>query len=193
MKLKIVNFLIGCVIFTSCNNNSSLQDDKIPARKSRLSNFEVNLEGLDQNSEIDFLTKELSLNYSKKFTCDLDSSTRLIGDLNEDGISDILYRYTVNDIENQTWVACGWIIVFKNKADEFENYQLFDWSSGRCAKATMDFGIPTKIENGIIYSEIDDYDFDAGDACCCPSIHRKMTFTYNKELNFLDLLNATEN
>jgi len=111
----------------------------------------------------------------------------LKGDLNEDGFEDILFRYSVDDIENRTWYVCGWFIAFGNKANEYEKYIYFDWSSGPGALAQFDFGFPSVITEGIIYSKKTDY--AVNDARCCPSIKRNMKFTYNKEFNFLSLCN----
>jgi hypothetical protein len=90
-------------------------------------------------------------------------------------------------MENQTWLACGWFIAFNNNENVFKKYIYFDWSSGRCAPSLLDLGFPTSIDNGIISSNIDDY--DNNDGCCCPSIKRNMKFTYDKEFNFLSLSN----
>ena len=79
-------------------------------------------------------------------------------------------------------------LLFDIDKNEFENYIYFDWSRGKCAPALFDLGFPTSINEGFISSYIDDYDKD--DACCCPSIKRKMKFTYDKEFNFLSLVNV---
>lgn len=187
-KLNFCFFLFITVLITGCNNKKS--SDKLIETienngKSKLTTIEQKIKC---SSDVKLLQVELAKNYPKKYSCSITPESILKGDINGDGLEDVLFRYSVDDIENQTWLACGWFIAFSNDKNEFENYIYFDWSSGKCAPALFDLGFPTSINDGFISSYIDDYDKD--DGCCCPSIKRKMKFTYDKEFNFLSLVNV---
>jgi hypothetical protein len=188
MRNLIFNNILIFFIASSCiSNNSQIdQEENETQRFSKLKSFSFNPKEINASNELVYLEKELGQYYPAKYSCKLMKG--IIGDMNHDNQQDVLYRYSVDDIENQTWVACGWLLVFKNKNKEVANYQFFDWSSGRCARSDYDLGFPIKIENNIIYSEFTNYSSD--DACCCPSIHKTLKLSYNPELQLLDLINS---
>lgn len=189
MKNHLIKCLIALLVFTSCKTEPKEVEKAIDkSEKSKLISIQQKIRMQKDNSDTKLLLNELSENYPKKYTCSIVPDGIVKGDINGDGFEDVLFRYTVDDLENQTWVACGWYIAFSNNKSEFEKYIYFDWSSGRCAPSLLDLGIPTSIENGVISSHIDDY--DTNDDCCCPSIKRNMKFTYDKEFNFLSLVNV---
>lgn len=187
MKKKIFNSLIFGLILAGCNRGSKeIKSSPITDVKSKLISITQKIINQKDNSDSKVLLTELSNNYPKKYTCSIFPDGILKGDINRDGFEDVLFRYTVDDVENQTWVACGWFIAFSNSKNEYDKYIYFDWSSGPCAQSQFDLGFPKSILDGVISSNIDDYDTD--DGCCCPSIKRTMKFTYEKEFNFLSLL-----
>jgi len=187
MKKQIFNSLIFGLILAGCNNGSKeIKSSPITDVKSKLISMTQKIINQKDNSDSKVLLTELSNNYSKKYTCSIVPDCILKGDIDGDGFEDILFRYAVDDMENQTWVACGWFIAFSNSKNEFDKYIYFDWSSGKCSPSLFDLGFPTSIIDGVISSKIDDY--DTNDACCCPSIKRTMKFTYDKEFNFLSPL-----
>jgi hypothetical protein len=189
MKNHLIKSLIALLVFTSCKTEPKEVEKAIDkSEKSKLISIQQKIRMQKDNSDTKLLLNELSENYPKKYTCSIVPDGIVKGDINGDGFEDVLFRYTVDDMENQTWVACGWYIAFSNNKIEFEKYIYFDWSSGRCAQGQFDLGFPTSIVNGVISSNIDDY--DTNDDCCCPSIKRSMQFTYDKEFNFLSLVNV---
>lgn len=184
-KIKIV--LVICLLASCKNESKQVKLATVNEQSSKLTAIEQNIINQKDNSDAKLLIQELSKNYSKKYTCMIVPDGILKGDINKDGFKDVLFRYSVDDMENKAWLACGWFIAFSNAKNEFEKYIYFDWSSGPCAPSAFDFGFPTSIENGVISSNITDY--DRNDGCCCPSIKRNMKFTYDKEFNFLALSN----
>jgi hypothetical protein len=175
--------LTGCVDNTGTENQKNVKKDTL----SKLHSISTVIKKETNISESKKLLEELSKNYSNKYTCDIAPESTILGDINGDGVNDILFRYMVDDIENQTWVACGWLIAFGNNSNEYDSYIFFDWSSGPCSRTQFDLGFPSSINDGVISSSIDDYAED--DACCCPSIKREMKFNYDKEFQLLSLLN----
>ncbi len=189
MKKHILKSLIFLLILASCKNEvKEAKSNSSTDQKSKLISIHQKIIIQKGTSDKNLLLNELSENYPQKYTCSIVPDGVVKGDINGDGFEDVLFRYTVDDIENQTWLACGWFIAFSNDKNEFKNYIYFDWSSGKCAPALFDLGFPTSINEGVISSNVDDYDKD--DACCCPSIKRNMKFTYDKEFNFLSLVNV---
>jgi hypothetical protein len=187
MKRYIFSTLAIFLILASCKNE--LKQTNLTSstdQKSKLISIEQKIVN-QKDDDKKLLLNELSENYPKKYTCSIVPDGILKGDINGDGFEDVLFRYTVDDMENQTWLASGWFIAFSNNKSEFEKYIYFDWSSGSCAPNQFDLGFPTAIQNGVISSNIDDY--GKNDDCCCPSIKRNMKFTYDKEFNFLSLSN----
>lgn len=184
MKKHLFKSLIIVLILASCNKGSKeIKSSPITDVKSKLISITQKIIIQKDNSDTKVLLAELSNNYPKKYTCSIVPDGILKGDINGDGFEDVLFRYSIDDMKNQTWVACGWFIAFSNNKNEYNKYIYFDWSSGRCAQSLLDLGFPTSIDNGVISSNIDDY--DSNDGCCCPSIKRNMQFTYDKEFNFL--------
>jgi hypothetical protein len=187
MKKHLFKSLIIVLILASCNKGSKeIKSSPITDVKSKLISITQKIIIQKDSSDTKVLLTELSNNYPKKYTCSIVPEATLKGDLNSDGFEDVLFRYTVDDIENQTWVACGWLIAFSNSKNEYDEYIYFDWSSGECSPSLFDLGFPTSIIGGVISSKIDDY--DTNDDCCCPSVKRTMKFTYDKEFNFLSPL-----
>lgn len=186
MKKHIFKILIFLLTLSSCKNESKeIKSTSSTDQKSKLISINQKIINQKDNSDTKILLNELSTNYLKKYTCTIVPDGILKGDINGDGFEDVLFRYSIDDMENQEWLACGWFIAFSDSKNEYKNYIYFDWSSGRCARGLLDLGFPTSIENGVISSNIDDY--DNNDDCCCPSIKRNMKFTYDKEFNFLSL------
>lgn len=184
MKKHIFKILFFLLTLASCKNE--LKETKSTSstdQKSKLITIHQKIIIQKDNSDTKILVNKLSENYPKKYTCSIVPDGVVKGDINGDGFEDVLFRYTVDDMENQTWLACGWFIAFSNNKSEFEKYIYFDWSCGRCAPTLLDLGFPKSIENGVISSNIDDY--DTNDECCCPSVKRNMKFTYDKEFHFL--------
>jgi hypothetical protein len=186
------------ISFVACNeqkkspgpiieNAESSIDNSNSEKKSRLITFSKSNLKTDRYDSRIFLD-ELEKFYPDKYDCSTPDNSIITGDINQDGNNDVLFRYSVDDLENRTWVACGWFIAFSNNKNEFENYIFYDWVSGSGGAPTQfDFGFPNAINEGIIYSEIDD--FKEGDESCCPSIKRKMTFSFDKELGLMSLIN----
>lgn len=188
MKKHLFKSLIFALILAGCNNGAKeIKSSPITDVKSKLISITQKIINRKDNSDTKVLLTELSNSYPKKYTCSIVPDGILKGDINGDGFEDVLFRYTVDDMENQTWVACGWLIAFSNSKNEYDEYIYFDWSSGECSPSLFDLGFPTSIIGGVISSKIDDY--DTNDDCCCPSVKRTMKFTYDKEFNFLSLSN----
>jgi hypothetical protein len=187
MKYFILNCFFILLFTASCKNEtkSVKADLEKKQEKTKLISIQQKITIQKGTSDTKILLNVLSENYPQKYTCSIVPNGIIKGDINGDGFEDILFRYTVDEMENRTWVACGWCIVFSNNKSELEKYIYFDWSSGPCAPSLLDLGFPTSIENGVISSNIDDY--DSNDDCCCPSIKRNMKFTYDMEFNFLSL------
>lgn len=191
MKHKFLLFLTTLLII-SCNKKTEQSEQEHnnnveTKKKTRILSFS---EPFDKSGlkEIDFFLAEISDFYPEKYECSSPEGSIIRGDINKDGNEDILFRYSVDDVENRAWVACGWFVAFSKNKKEFENFVFYDWSSGSGGAPTQfDFGFPNAIKDGIIYSEIDDY--KENDASCCPSIKRKMTFSFDKELGLMSLLN----
>lgn len=191
MKHKLLLFLTTLLII-SCNKKTEQsekeQNNKVETKKkTRILSFS---KPFDKSGikEINFFLNEISNFYPEKYECSTPEGSELRGDINQDGNEDILFRYSVDDVENRTWVACGWFIAFSNKKKEFENFVFYDWSSGSGgAPRQFDFGFPTAIRDGIVYSEIEDY--KENDASCCPSIKRKISFSFDKNLGLMTLVN----
>jgi hypothetical protein len=120
----------------------------------------------------------------KKYKCRPQPNGIIYGDINGDKNVDVLVRYSVNDDEQQSWVASGWLIIFSNDKKELDKFIFFDWSSGHGARNDFDLGFPESIINGEIKSTIDVYAED--DANCCPSIKREITYSLDNELYTLD-------
>lgn len=184
MRKNIFKILIFLLILASCKNElKEIKPTSSTDQKSKLISIQQKIIIQKDKSDTKILLNKLSENYPKKYTCSIVPDGVVKGDINGDGFEDVIFRYTVDDMENQTWLACGWCIVFSNNKSEYDKYIYFDWSSGPCAPSLLDLGFPTSIENGLISSNIDDY--ESNDDCCCPSIKRNMKFTYDKEFNFL--------
>jgi hypothetical protein len=189
MKPLIIFLNLMVLFVLGCNNKKESVNVDINnnlEHKTRLIAFsKSNLKSENDNTKL-FLA-ELSKYYPEKYECSTPDDSAIRGDINQDGYEDILFRYSVDDIENRIWVACGWFVAFSNKKNEFENFIYYDWTSGRGGLTQFDFGFPNSINDGVIYSEIQDY--KEGDGSCCPSITRKMSFTFDKELLLMSPLN----
>jgi hypothetical protein len=191
MKTRLMLLNLSALLVIGCGNKKESADkdvnvDSNQKKTTRLIAFsKSNFKSENDNTKL-FLT-ELSKYYPEKYECSTPDDSVIRGDINQDGYEDILFRYSVDDIENRTWVACGWFIAFSDKEKNYNEYIFYDWSSGQGAPTQLDYGFPTSINNGIIYSNIDDYNED--DASCCPSIKREMSFLFDKELALMSLTN----
>ena len=187
MKTIFILLNLMLILLISCSDKKDstdfIRNQKIRTRLIAFSKSNLK----NEKNETKFFLNELSRYYPNRLECSNTDDSIIRGDINQDGNEDILFRYSVDDMENRTWVACGWFVAFSNKKNEFENFIYYDWTSGRGGLTQFDFGFPNSINDGVIYSEIQDY--KEGDGTCCPSIKRKMSFTFDKELLLMSPLN----
>jgi hypothetical protein len=121
MKNHLIKCLIALLVFTSCKTEPKEVEKAIDkSEKSKLISIQQKIRMQKDNSDTKLLLNELSEIYPKKYTCSIVPDGIVKGDINGDGFEDVLFRYTVDDMENQTWVACGWYIAFSNNKIEFE-------------------------------------------------------------------------
>ena len=180
--------VLTSILLTGCGQKSETENQNLKKDYStRLFLTSAPIKKAGNNDVSIQLLEELTKHYTKKYTCEMAQETMIFGDINDDGIDDVLFRYSVTDKETQNWPISGWLIAFSNKSNEYNSYIFFDWTSGHCSQRQFDLGFPVSIDQGVISSSIDDY--AENDPCCCPSIKRNMTFAYDKEFQIISPLN----
>jgi hypothetical protein len=189
LTLALMTLIVLSSYFLSgCAQKSEMENKNInKGSLTRLITLSTRITKDGNKNESKQLLEELSKNYSKQYTCDIAPESTVFGDINDDGVDDVLFRYSVTDIETKNWPVCGWLIAFSNESNEYESYMFFDWISGHCSQRHFDLGFPVSINNGVITSSIDDY--AEGDACCCPSIKRNLKFVFENEFQILSPMN----
>ena len=187
MKISLLSVLFMFLLW-SCKNDTKIKESscKMEAPLSKkVFPLSKPIKLIQSESFIKkFFVDEFSNLSLKKYKCRPQPNGIIYGDINGDNNIDVLVRYSVDDDEQKTWVACGWLIAFSNDKNELNKFIYFDWSSGQGARNDSDLGFPESIINGEIKSTLDVYATD--DASCCPSIKREMTYGLDKELYTLD-------